>query len=247
MSNRNSFEPVTETGWRMGFGALFKKEMKTWFGTDAWWQQAGLWSLILVLFGTATIQDPEAGVFIFYFMAMIFPGIAVIIISQERILEEKRSGSAAWVLSKPVSRTAFIISKLIPSALGFCLSMILIPGLLFYVVAFSLGAALQFGTFMLTLIPLMLWQLFLSWLTMCLATFFEKEGPVMAVPFPFLFIGPTLAQNPIYGPYGPWGLLMNSISLINGETYPVYPIVITVVILLILASITVVRFQRHEF
>ncbi|MFX1560067.1 MAG: hypothetical protein ACFFBL_05740, partial [Promethearchaeota archaeon] len=85
MSNRNSFEPVTETGWRMGFGSLFKKEMKTWFGTDAWWQQAGLWSLILVLFGTATIQDPEAGVFIFYFMAMIFPGIAVIIISQERI------------------------------------------------------------------------------------------------------------------------------------------------------------------
>lgn len=247
MSNKEAFEPVIETGWRMGFSTLFKKELKTWFGTAAWWQQAGLWSLVLVLFGSVTIQEPDAGVFIFYFMAMIFPGIAIIIISQERILEEKRSGSAAWVLSKPVSRTAFIIAKLIPSALGFCLSMIFIPGILFYVVASSLGAALQLGTFLLTLIPLMLWQLFLSWLTMCLATFFDKEGPVMAVPFPFLFIGPSLAQHPTYGPYGPWGLLMNSINMINGEAYPIYPIVITLVILLVLAIAAVLRFRRHEF
>ena len=247
VSSKNSFEPVTETGWRMGFSTLFKKELKTWFGTNAWWQQAGLWSLILVLFGSATIADPDAGVFIFYFMAMIFPGIAIIIISQERILEEKRSGSAAWVLSKPVSRTAFIIAKLIPSALGFCFSMILIPGILFYVVANILGAALPLGTYLLTLIPLMLWQLFLSWLTMCLATFFEKEGPVMAVPFPFLFIGPTLAQHPLYGPYGPWGLLMNSINLINGEPYPIYPVVITLFLLLLFAILAVLRFRQHEF
>lgn len=247
MSNKAAFEPVTVTGWRMGFSPLFKKELKTWFGTNTWWQQSLLWTVILVLFGSATIAEPEAGIFIFYFMAMIFPGIAIIIISQERILEEKRSGSAAWVLSKPVSRTAFIIAKLIPSALGFSFSMMLIPGLLFYVVATALGVTLQFGTFVLTLIPLMLWQLFLSWLTMCLATFFEKEGPVMAVPFPFLFIGPSLAQHPLYGPYGPWGLLMSSINMINGDPYPIYPVVITVAILLVLAIIAVLRFRKHEF
>ena len=93
----------------------------------------------------------------------------------------------------------------------------------------------------------MLWQLFLSWLTMCLATFFEKEGPVMAVPFPFLFIGPTLAQHPLYGPYGPWGLLMNSINLINGEPYPIYPVVITLFLLLLFAILAVLRFRQHEF
>jgi ABC-2 type transport system permease protein len=243
MTNKAEFEPVTETGWRMGFNALFKKELKTWFGTSVWWQQAGLWTLVLVLFGIVAIGEPDAGVFIFYFMAMIFPGIAIIIISQERILEEKRSGSAAWVLSKPVSRTAFILAKLIPSALGFSISMILIPGSLFYVVSSLLGATLPLGTFMVTLIPLILWHLFLSWLTMCLATFFEKEGPVMAVPFPFLFVGPSLAQHPILGPYGPWGLLMNSIS----EVYSIYPVIITVGILLVLAIAAVLRFRRHEF
>ena len=247
MSSKTAFKPVTETGWRMGFSALFGKELKTWFGTNAWWQQALLWSLILVLFGSVGIGDPEAGVFIFYMMAMIFPGIAVIIISQERILEEKRSGSAAWILSKPVSRTAFIIAKLVPSALGFCLSMIFIPGIIFYVVATMMGATLLFVTFIISLFPLMLWQLFLSWLTMCLATFFNKEGPVMAVPFPFLFIGPSLAQHPIYGPLGPWGLIMSSISMTTGDMYPVYPIIITLVILLVLAVVAVIRFRIHEF
>ena len=247
MSSKTAFKTVTETGWRMGFSALFRKELKTWFGTNAWWQQALLWSLILVLFGSVGIGDPEAGVFIFYMMAMIFPGIAVIIISQERILEEKRSGSAAWILSKPVSRTAFIIAKLVPSALGFCLSMIFIPGIIFYVVATMMGATLLFVTFIISLFPLMLWQLFLSWLTMCLATFFNKEGPVMAVPFPFLFIGPSLAQHPIYGPLGPWGLIMSSISMTTGDMYPVYPIIITLVILLVLAVVAVIRFRIHEF
>jgi hypothetical protein len=37
---------------------------------------------------------------------------------------------------------------------------------------------------------------------------------------------------------------MNSISLINSE---VYPIVITLVILLVLAIVAVVRFRTHEF
>ncbi|MFX1483305.1 MAG: hypothetical protein ACFFCP_08960 [Promethearchaeota archaeon] len=247
MSDQSMLEPVTETGWRMGFNTLLKKEFKTWFGTNAWWQQALLWSLVLVMFGSVGIGDPEAGVFIFYMMAMIFPGIAIIIISQERILEEKRSGSAAWVLSKPVSRTAFILTKFIPSAIGFMFSMMFVPGVIFYVVALSMGATLEFIPFLITLGPLMMWQLFLSWLTMCLATFFEKEGPVMAVPFPFLFIGPSLAQNPTYGPIGPWGLLQVSIDIINGEAYSVYPVVITLVILVVLVIAAVMRFKRHEF
>ena len=247
MSRIDMFEQVTDSGWRMGFKPLLKKEVKTWFGTNVWWQQALLWSLILVMFGSVGIGDPETGFFIFYMMATIFPSIAVIIISQARILEEKRFGSAEWVLSKPVSRTAFILAKLIPAAIGFSFSMIFIPGILFYLVALAVGSTVPITSFLLSLVPLMLWQIFLSWLTMCVGTFFEKEGPVMAIPFPFIFIGPTLAQNPDFGPYGPWGLVMNSVSLVSTETYPIYPIIITVTILVVLAVISIYRFTKHEF
>ena len=71
--SKSDFEPVTETGWRMGFNQLVKKELKTWFGTSAWWQQGLLWTLILVMFGSVGLGDPEAGLFIFYMMATIFP------------------------------------------------------------------------------------------------------------------------------------------------------------------------------
>ena len=56
-----------------------------------------------------------------------------------------------------------------------------------------------------------------------------------------------LAQHPIYGPLGPWGLVMYSVGLTSGEAYSVYPIYITLVILIVLAALAVVRFRRHEF
>jgi hypothetical protein len=139
------------------------------------------------------------------------------------------------------------LAKLIPSAIGFCISMIFIPGVLFYILAISLGTTVLLIPFLLSLVPLMMWLIFLSWLTMCLATFFDKEGPVMAVPFPFLFIGPNLGLHPIYGPLGPWGLVMDSISVTTGESYAISPVIITLGILLMLAIIAVVRFQKHEF
>ncbi len=247
MSSKDSFELVTETGWRMGFSTLLKKELKTWFGTKAWWQQALLWSAILVMFGSVGLGDAEGGLFIFYMIATIFPSIAVIIISQERILEDKRSGSAAWVLSKPVSRTGFILSKFLPSALGFAVSMILIPGILFYALAIAMGSPIMLVPYLASLVPLILWQLFLSWLTMCLGTFFDNEGPVMAVPFPFLFLGPNLAQMDGVGPYGPWGLVMNSINLVSETEYPLYPIIITVGILIVFLIVAILRFRKHEF
>ena len=36
MSDRDSFEPVIEQGWRMGLSVLMKKELKEWFGTKTW-------------------------------------------------------------------------------------------------------------------------------------------------------------------------------------------------------------------
>jgi ABC-2 type transport system permease protein len=156
MTSKDDFEPVTETGWKMGFSTLLKKEMKAWFGTSAWLVQAILWSLILGLFGSVGIQDPEAGLAIFYMMATIFPSIATIIISHELIIEEKRSGSAAWILSKPVSRTAFIVTKFIRVALGFSVSMVFVPGFVIYLEFFAFGLAPDFLIYLLSLVPLAL-------------------------------------------------------------------------------------------
>ena len=247
MTEKELFEPTTEKGWRMGFSALMRKELIAWFGTRTWWQQTLLWSLILGLFGSAGIQDPEAGIIIFFFMATLFPGIATIIITTEVILEEKRSGSAAWVLSKPVSREAFLLPKFIGLAIAFSVSMVFLPGLVAYLIYFAFGAAPDILLFILSLGPLALWQMFLSYLTLCMGTFLDDTGPVMAVPFAFLFIGINLGQYPPIGPYGPWGLFQISISLVTGGDFPYTPIIATVIVLLVLIALAIWRFKRHEF
>ncbi|MCK4244604.1 MAG: ABC transporter permease subunit [Candidatus Omnitrophica bacterium] len=247
MANSDAFEPVTETGWRMGFSNLMNKELKAWFGTSAWWQQALLWSGILGIISLATIQDPEAGLTIFYIMATIFPSIAVIIISQEKILEEKRSGSAAWVLSKPVSRTAFILAKLLPNAVSFSISMIMIPGIVVFLASALIGFAPDPLVFCASLVPLMLWQVFIMFLTICLGTFYDSEGAVMALPFVFTFTVANLGMDPTIGPYGPWGLFQLAISIGMSTTYPIYPLPITIAVLIALGAISVWRFSKHEF
>ncbi len=247
MTSRELFEPTTEKGWRMGFSALMRKELKAWFGTSVWWQQSLLWTLILGLFGSAGISDPEAGIIIFYFMATIFPSIATIIISHEVILEEKRSGSAEWVLSKPVSREAFLLPKFIGLGIAFSFSMILVPGLVAYLIFYLFGVAPDFYLFLMSLGPLALWQMFLAYLTLCMGTFFDDAGPVMAVPFPFLFVGINLGQHPLIGEYGPWGLFQVSISLVTGGSFPFTPVFITVAVLFALIVLAIWRFRKHEF
>ncbi|NHI84016.1 MAG: hypothetical protein EAX81_06920 [Candidatus Thorarchaeota archaeon] len=247
MIAKDSFEPTTERGWRMGFTVLMKKELKAWFGSPFWWQQGLLWSLILGMFGSVGISDPDTGLAIFYMMATIFPSIATIIISHETILEEKRSGSAAWVLSKPVSREAFIIPKFLGLSLGVSFSMVLFPGLAVYLETLLLGLPPNFLIYLLSLVPMALWQMFLVFLTLCAGTFFDDPGPVMAVPFLFIFIGINLGQHPDLGQFGPWGLLQVSLSLVGEDIYSITPVVTSLLVLAVLMLLAIWRFRRHEF
>ena len=69
----------------------------------------------------------------------IFMGLAgaigVSILMQTAVVGEKRSGTAAWVLSKPVSRVAFIIAKLIANSTGIVVTLVLAQGLIAYLIS----------------------------------------------------------------------------------------------------------------
>ena len=47
--------------------------------------------------------------------------IGIIVVMQDAIIEEIQLGTAAWVLSKPVSRQAFLSAKLVASVVGMLL------------------------------------------------------------------------------------------------------------------------------
>jgi ABC-2 type transport system permease protein len=249
MTSKDVFEPVTTIGWRMGFSTLLRKELTAWFGSSNWWKHAIIWSAALVLVGVQSIPDPrpDAGMFPVVMMATVFPPLGTIILSHEMILEEKKSGSAAWILSKPVSRTAFILAKFMLATVGFSISMVFIPGFAIYLVSISLGLVPDISIYLMSLIPLILWEMFLAFLTLCMGTFFEKAVPTMILPFVFLLFGFNISEDPIIGPFGPWGLYKLSFSILTKGNYPIYPIVVSCMVLVLLVVISIWRFQKYEF
>ena len=258
MSEQEGFILVEEQGWRMGLSNMVRKEFTAWFGSSAWWKQALIWSVVLgfIVLSTAATA-PEIGLTRFVLMGTIFMTIGTIIASQDFILEEKRTGSAAWVLSKPLSRTAFIVAKLFPNAVNLTVSLVLIPGSVVFAILFVVTGGTAPFTFFLGLVPLALWVIFLLFFTICLGTFFDKEGEVMGPPFFFMLLLFQLGPMQLIGELSPFGLWILAQIYIGGfiqmnfSPSAVLPIgtsiVATLVVIALLTIVSIWRFNREEF
>ena len=128
----DGLQPIQEKGWRSGLSGLMSTGFGAWWKTSQWWRQALLWtailngSLAITIWGDVT---DAVTTFTLYGVMTIFSAVAVVIVMQEAVVGEKRSGTAAWIHSKPVSRQAFIIAKLVPNAAGVLATMIAIPSI----------------------------------------------------------------------------------------------------------------------
>ena len=68
----------------------------------------------------------------FLMMAALCVPFAAVSLAQDSILGEKHSGTAAWVLSKPLRRPAYILAKLIAHGLGLLVAWVVLPGVVAY-------------------------------------------------------------------------------------------------------------------
>ena len=126
MTTANSaLSPVVERGWQRGFRNLFHNENYLRWGGRRWLPATLTWIAILngfvLLVALANAQDgsmsPTAIALdcaqVFVSIGAIATAIGVVVGVQGSIVREKQLGTAAWVLSKPVSRHAFILAKLL--------------------------------------------------------------------------------------------------------------------------------------
>jgi ABC-2 type transport system permease protein len=137
MSGNSAFELVNERGWRRGLSNLLRSGLARWFKTRTWWVQCLIWGGVLGMMLSAMLfgrdkADMETVLLIFGIFAGLFPAVAVTIIMQDALVGEKREGTAAWVLSKPATRQAFILSKLVANSVGVLVTMVLVPCALSY-------------------------------------------------------------------------------------------------------------------
>ena len=263
MSGNSVFIPVQERGWRGGLRNMLRGEFGKWWGSNLWWIQSLIWIGVIngilagVLWGgdTATIEE---GVALYCVFTGLFPNIAIIIIMQDVIVGEKEMGTAAWVLSKPVSRQAFILSKWIANSIGVLVTMLILPGIVTYLLFY-----LRFGSWVNPLDFITGWGILLVYLlyfltlTLMLGTFFNHRGPVIGIPLALAF-GQQMVFGmlPVLSYILPWvlavpgGFFDTSVAasfILGQEPFSMIPFYITFISIFVFLALSLWRFEKEEF
>lgn len=284
MASASPLQAVEGGGRLQGFGNLLRRENAAWWRTWTGWIQSVLWLIVLNGLLAAALGSPvqragsappsapapgsvptfqeimgnslSTGMFLFVLIAGIAVPIAAIILGQDAIIGEKHSGTAAWVLSKPVSRPAFILAKVCGHALGFLVAFALLQGAVAYLQISRAGGASPSG-FAGAMGLLYLNVLFYLTLTLMLGTFFKGRGPVLGITLSLLlgykvFVGIAPGLTIIT----PWAMVLDVIpgqlpltmTLALGLPLPtVTPVIATLVWCAAFVAVAIWRFRREEF
>jgi ABC-2 type transport system permease protein len=275
MSANSVFELVDERGWRRGLGNLMKGQLSGWFKSSRWWRNALIWLAIinLILFFAAigfrqAAKDaaaagepppPDEALMLYGIFGGMFVAIGVMIIMQAVIVGEKKSGTAAWVLSKPVTRTSFVVSRLIGNTIGILGTAVLLPGLVAYL---TVGIFTPDGwpsplNYLAGLAVMAVSMFFWLTLTLVSGTFFDSIGGVIAFPLvtyfamwnlpgyfmPLMYISPVMLTIPA-------GDMSTAVaeSLMNGEApFSWIPLIAAILFSAVFVSVAIWRFNRQEF
>ena len=218
------------------------------------------WYLVLsaILFAAEDAPPSQEVAILYVIFAGLFPAVGVVIIMQGVVVGEKKSGTAAWVLSKPVTRSAFMLSKVVANSLGVLATMVILPGIVAYTLtAAKTGTAWNLPGFLSAMGVIFLSQFFFLSLTLMLGTFFGSRGPVIGIALGLLFMQQyLLGWLPVLRYVLPWKLVipigeqLDAVApclLVGSHNYS--PILIVVIALesLLFIGIGLWRFSHEEF
>jgi ABC-2 type transport system permease protein len=266
MSVREALQPMSRNLGSHGFRVLLRKENRTWWGGRRWLVQALFWLFVInglvamVLFvipNTLPAEGDSAfgedllftAVQGFFSVGSVALGIGVIVLAQDAILGEKQSGTAEWLLSKPVSRAAFLLAKLVAHTLGAVVILILLQSLVAYLLLSTAGSLSPLA-FLAGVGVLTVHTLFYLALTLMMGVLSENRGLILGVPLGFLLAGSLLSTFKPLLIATPWGLgsLETAVALATDVPAILWlPLVATVGWTVAFVFVAIWRFERVEF
>jgi len=276
LAARQGLLPARGSGWLTGFGNMLAKELGEWFRTRRWLWQLLIWLtiingwiafLLFVLPALASIMPalkpiveaafgglpPEiGGVMMFFTITGMAGTIGAIILAQDEIIQEKQSGTAAWILSKPVARPAFILTKLLSTTIGALIFIVAIPGLVALGQIFlATHQTPPLAPFLAGAGVIMLGLFFYLSLVILLGVLFESRGPVLGIAFGVMF-GGLLIRNfipPILYvlPLSMDGIALAVVQGMHLSAMFVSQVIATAVLSSVFILVALWRFQHKEF
>ena len=265
MTDNNALVTVEEHGWRQGFNNLLGKENQAWWGTRRWLMHSLIWLAIVngflfLLLWVVPASDPEeappleVAIEMFVVLSGVFTTIGVIVLAQGAIIGEKRSGTAEWIMSSPISRPAFILAKLLANALAIFLIMVLLQGIVFYAqVSLYEKTPLAVGPLVAVMALQSLHLFYFLTLTLMLGSFFNSRAPVIGIALAVLIgqdiVAQFLAESlPWFRLVLPQELMVNAGLVANGEPMDSWvPVIVTSVMAVLFIVAAIWRFGREEF
>lgn len=266
MTANAKLERVTGQSWTRGLAPLLRRENRKWWASRRWFMQLILWAvlldglLIVALYVLPTVvaadgatlsreESLEAGRQMFFGLGVLALSIGAIVLLQDAIIEEKASGTAEWVLSKPASRTAFVVAKLLPNLLGMAVTMLLVPGVIGYAIFSNYGAELTLAGFLGSGAIVALHLLFYVTLTIMLGVLFDTRPPLLGIALGSLFGGSLIPIAAIVQ-FTPWKLADLVILPVMGQPLP--PIAATMLLStaawsVVFIAVAIWQFKRQEF
>ena len=244
-----------------GFGNLVDKEYSSWWRTRRALLHNILWLSVingfLLLIGLDEMGGNPYGILtelieVFFRVGGFFAAIGIVVSTQSSVLGERKLGTAEWVLSKPVTREAFVLSKFVVNGASFIGLAVLIPSVLFFLQTLLL-AYLQpsLGPFLLGSLLQVEHLIFYLALTLALSAWFNSRGAVSGVAIGFMFAGfimPSFLPWLLVGT--PWPLWELAATAARGNPLPPeawQPIVVTLLWTALLVLAALWRFNREEF
>ena len=200
-----------------------------------------------------TVKIEQEAIEVFFMAGAFAAGIGIVTAAQGAVVAEKQLGTAAWIMSKPASRSAFVLSKLVANALSFLGLAVVLPSMVFYGQSLLLwGQAPDPWAFLAAVGVAAVHVLFYLALTLLLGTLFDTRGPLTGIAMGVLLSGLLLPNvlPEIVTMVLPWNLSRIAVGLTLGSAMPVIwplPIVATALWTVAFVAVALWRFSREEF
>lgn len=235
MTNSKSLTPRSGSGWHRGFAPIARREVRRWLSPRRGLVHLILWTgllggaLALALFvipnampeeeAMSLADTLEAGYQFFFGLGAIATSIGAIVVLQDALIEDKTVGTIELVLSKPLSRTAYVLGRLIPNLAAFLATMIIIPGMVGYLLFSIVEPGYSGLDFARGVSLLALHLFFYANLSIMLGTLLKARGPYLGVALGVL-LGGTLVPVGAIVRFTPWKLADLAIMAAAGMPAP---------------------------
>ncbi|NOR83840.1 MAG: ABC transporter permease subunit, partial [Ardenticatenales bacterium] len=168
------------------------------------------------------------------------------------IIGEKQSGVAEWLLSKPVTRRAYVLAKVAANALGVFALLVGLPSAVVYgMLSLRMGTLFPLAPFLSAVGIMTIHTLFYLTLTLMLGTIFNNRGPILGIAVGSVlgggmlggFIKPLLYVTP-------WMLPKVALMTATGQAIPtemgIAPLVATALWSVVFIFVAFAKFEKME-